>query len=186
MSATNLLRYGYFAYFSRPTSDRQIYRAAASIRARRLVVVGLGTGERVTRLLQTARRFHPQERISFTGVDWFEGRTAHTPGMTLKQAHRRFRLLAGKVRLLPGDPHSALERAANALVNTDLLLISADVPESSVRRCWYYVPRMLHPASLVLLEDSAVDDTHSKFHRLSPQRVLEFARRPQTELSRAA
>ena len=61
--------------------------------------------------------------------------------------------ILSKIQVIPGDPLSALARSANGLQSTDLLVIAADQDTQSLANAWFYVPRMLHDKSLVLLED---------------------------------
>ena len=59
-----------------------------------------------------------------------------------------------RIRLLPGDPFTALSRAANSLGGTDLLVVSSRVDPDALARAWFYVPRMLGEESLVLIEEA--------------------------------
>ena len=75
--------------------------------------------------------------------------------MPLKVAHKRLKATGANVRVIPGDPLSALARTANGLQGTDLLVIAADQDTQSLTNAWFYVPRMLHDKSLVLIEDTS-------------------------------
>jgi ABC-type transport system substrate-binding protein len=90
--------------------------------------------------------------MRFVGIDLFEARNGDTPGMTLKQAHAMLKPSGIKVQLVPGDPLSALMRTANTIPGNDLLLVTADQDPDSLTQAWFFVPRILHPQSLVLLE----------------------------------
>jgi hypothetical protein len=72
-----------------------------------------------------------------------------------------------QLRLVPGDPLSALARCANSLANTDLLIISAGHDPAGLEPAWFYIPRMLHAGSLVFLEEQTGAD--SVFYRLTLQ-----------------
>jgi hypothetical protein len=69
------------------------------------------------------------------------------------------------VRLVPGDPFSALARVANQLSNTHLLIIGADHESSSMDRAWRYIPRMLTPTTVVL--EAPLDHATAPFVRLT-------------------
>jgi hypothetical protein len=132
-----------------------LYRQIRRLRPARIVELGIGDGRRTTRMLEVAARYAPTP-LEYTGVDLFETRGNLAEGMlTLKEAHRLLKPLAARVRLLPGDAHTALAQAANMLTNTDLFIISADQDAEAVRRAWFYVPRMLHAETLVLQEHPA-------------------------------
>jgi hypothetical protein len=55
------------------------------------------------------------------------------------------------VQLVPGDAFTALARTANALADTDLIVISADQDAAALDLSWFYLPRMLHAASQVVV-----------------------------------
>jgi len=153
--AIGRLRYVYLAYFSRPASERGLYRLIRRNKPQRIVEIGIGDGHRAARMIQVAARYRTAGPIRYAGVDLFETRSAEHPGLTLKQAHRLLKPSGARVQLIPGDPLAALARAANALAGTDLVIISADQDASSLTAAWFYVPRMLHEGSCVLVECEA-------------------------------
>lgn len=154
MPAVSLLKYCYLAYFSQPKGERLLYRALRRAKVSSIVELGVGKAERARRLMQVAQRFRPDTVLRYTGIDLFEGRLAGTGGLTLKRAHQTLSDSGAKVQLVPGDPFSALVRTANTLTNTDLLIISADQDAAALAKAWFYVPRMLHPRSLVYVESA--------------------------------
>ncbi len=106
-------------------------------------------------MIEAAARYHAREAIRFTGVDLFESRTsADGPGVSLKLAHRRLGSTGAKVLLVPGDPSSALARAANAIGQIDLMVVSSRLDPQSLAESWFWVPRMLHPDTVIFLEDN--------------------------------
>ncbi len=174
MKPASTFQYYCLAWFSRPAHERCLYRVLRGGQVRSLVELGVGDGRRTQRLLAVAQRFAPEARLQYTGIDLFEARPADAPGMSLKDAHRTLTRTGVHLRLAPGDPFSALARCANALVNTDLLVISADQDPAALERAWYYVPRMLHATSLVFLEER--DAGRGSFRRLTLRDVEPLAR----------
>lgn len=156
MSAS-LLKYAYLAYFSQPKSERWLYRHIRRHRSLQIVELGVGDVDRSLRMIQVAQRSAAGQPVHYAGIDLFEARPGQAAAFSLKQAHRLLKPSGALVRLLPGDPLSALASAANTLLGTDLLLISADVDTPSLERAWFYVPRMLHATSLVVRETQAAD-----------------------------
>ena len=154
MLAASRLHYLYLAYFSRPESDRVLYRAIRRQRWHRFLEMGIGQGSRARRMIQLAARHQPKDRIRYVGVDLFEARGVPASGLSLKDAHRSFKTLGISVQFLPGDPFSVLARSANALAELDAVVISADQDAESLDRAWFYLPRMLHPRSVVFLEQA--------------------------------
>lgn len=186
MSTLSTLKHLYLSFLSSPKEERPLYRAVARLRAKRILEVGLQQGARAARLLQVARCFYERDAIHYVGVDLFETRPVEQPGLTLKQAHQLLRPLAGRVYLLPGDPFSALERDANSMAASDLVVISADQDQESLRRAWFYVPRMLHGDSEVFLAEDDHEEDRVRYHRLSRPEILSLAKKSGGARRRAA
>jgi hypothetical protein len=146
-----LLRSLYLSYLSKPRGYRPLYRAIWQRPPTKIVELGIGTAERTLRMLELCEA---GSETNYTGIDLFEARgEADGPGLSLKAAHTKLAATGAKVRLVPGDPFSALSRSANALTGQDLILVSADQDRESLSRAWFYVPRMMHPGTFVLLEE---------------------------------
>jgi predicted O-methyltransferase YrrM len=175
--AASRLHYLYLAYFSKPKSDRALYRAIRAQRLHRFLEIGVGQGVRARRMINVAVRYHAKDQLRYVGIDLFEARTEPTSGLSLKDAHRSFKTLGISAQLVPGDPFSALSRAANALRDIDLVVISADQDAASLERAWFYLPRVLHATSLVFLEQANPDATLSLIP-LNRDEVAARARKP--------
>jgi hypothetical protein len=153
LSILTRIRLCYSRYLSKPQSDRPIYRAIQDCHARRIVELGIATGERALRMIDMAKLASPGEEIQYVGVDPFEGRSeADGPGLTLKAAHQLLRRDGVRVQLVPGDLGDALARVANSLGKVDLLIVPAALEAAAFARTWFFVPRMLHEQSLVFVE----------------------------------
>ena len=121
--------------------------------------------------------------MQYTGQDLFEGRSHDHAGMNLKEAHRAFAMERVSSRLAPGDVYSVLNRMANSLTNTDLLLVSNEHDASVLAAAWYYVPRMLHEDSVILVQAS---DEQAAFEPLSRQEVEQLAAKASRPVQAAA
>lgn len=152
MSAASQLKYLHLAYFAKPVADRTVYRTVRNTRAGNLVAIGVGSGELARKMIQLSADFTTRPQVRFTGIDLFELRNATKGSLSLKQAHSFFAPLNARVQLVPGDPCSALARIANSLPDMDLVLIRGDQDAESLERAWFYLPRMLHAKSVVLVE----------------------------------
>lgn len=173
------LRYAQLAWFSKPKGNRLAYRSIRRLRAGRILELGMGLGERAVRMIRLAAADHPQRRIEYSAIDLFEMRTSEDgAGLSLKLAHRKLAETSAKVRLIPGDPYSALARMANSLGPQDLVIISADQPGEALARAWFYVPRVLAPAAIVLIEGASARPGELEL-RLMPRAEIE-------QLARAA
>lgn len=179
-----LCRRFYFAYFSLPASDRLVYRSLRKRPVQKILELGIGAGQRTLRMLELLREEQPASAISYAGIDLFEARSEEDgPGLSLKAAHTRLKATGARVRLVPGDPYSALARTANDIGAVDLIVISADQNRPSLSRAWFYFPRMLHAETRVFLEERDTADgstrltelTHSQIHdraaSTSPRRL---------------
>lgn len=152
MSAAQYARYLFLTRLSKPASDREILKWVYDNRPRSIVEIGVGQAMRTQRMLELLTHHLPAAEIRYTGIDLFEARDPRTPGMSLKEAFTVLRPLGVKAQWVPGDPYSALSRVANNLGNIDLLLVAADQDAESLLHAWAYVPRMLHPQSVVFQE----------------------------------
>lgn len=182
----SLWKYLYLAYFSKPAGDRQLYRGLKKVCCRSIVEIGIRPGTRTNRLLQVAARFAAGQPLRYTGIDAFELRPSDTPQLPLKQAHRMLANSGAKVQLVPGDPHTALSRAANTLLGTDLILVSADQVGESLDRAWYFVPRMLHGNSRILLEQVTGAPAQVSWKELDPAAVQALVASQARQRRRAA
>ena len=158
--------------------DRPIYRAIRRGQFRKIVELGIGIGQRAVRMIEVAGSDGSPGEVRYTGIDLFEARSAiDGPGVTLKMAHRLLKATGARVQLLPGDPFTALSRAANGLTGTDLLIISARQDPRPLARAWFYIPRMLHAQSLVLIEEVPVAGGPLVVRRVGADEIARLASR---------
>jgi len=179
LSGCSLLRYLYLAYLSQPASERQLYRGLRTWRSRSIVEIGMTSVARTGRLLEVAQRYASEKPVRYTGIDLFEARPESQPRFSLKAAHQQLQIPGVRVQLAPGDPLSALQRLANTLVGTDLLLIGAGVDAGSLQSAWFFVPRMLHERSRVLVEEQAASGT--TLRSMTPAEIQTLAARQKTQ-----
>ena len=142
------------AQFTQTAEDRPLFRIIRERKVRSILEIGVGTAERTQRILEAATRNRPVGGVCYAGIDLFEAREDRTTGLSLKQVHRLLKPTKAKVRLVPGDPYSALSRVANSLAGTELVIISADQPSDSLHRAWFYMPRVLAADATVFIESS--------------------------------
>lgn len=142
----------FLCWLSKPQHERPLYRLVKKHRIDTIVELGVRDLARSLRLIRLARRCVPDGVVRYTGIDLFEARPADRPRLTLKQAHRALAHSGATVRLIPGDGPGVLSRHANQLTGTQLLVVSVVCEPQELGRAWYYIPRMLAPPSLVLLQ----------------------------------
>ena len=177
MLNANRLKYLYLSYLSKPASDRVLYRAIGRRKVRRILEIGMGPSRRTLRMIDLAGRVNQGDSVRYAAVDLFEARPPESsPGLSLKEAHRLLKSTRAVVQLIPGDPASALARAANALQNQDLVIISAEHDEQSLAGAWFYLPRMLHANSAVYVESRDAGSPAPRLTLLAPDEIAQRRR----------
>lgn len=172
MAESSRLRLLFLRHLSKPAHNRPIYQAIAKRQVRSILEMGVGTGERALRMIEAATAHSPAEQVRYTGVDLFEACRPQAEAISLISAHRMLHATGARVQLVPGDPLAALARVANGLGATDLVIVSRDVDAEAMDRAWFYVPRILHGESLVLVEAS------------TPEGEIDLRAMPQAEIDR--
>lgn len=162
MSLLSSLKLFHLLHFSKPHTDRALYRAIHARKFRKMLLLGLGTGERAMRMIEVASVNLPPKELHLIGIDPFEDRGAtEGPGLPLRTAYRMLHATGVRVQLLPGDVAESLMRMANGLGQVDLLLLSATVSARQLGRAWFFVPRLLHERSEVYTELIGADGKHA-------------------------
>lgn len=126
-------------------------------------------------MIQVAVAYAARPRVRFIGIDEFESRPASAAPLSLKSAYQLLSPLGARVQLLPGDPLAALSRSANTLLGTDLMVVAADQDLASLAHAWFYVPRMLHDRSLVLVETAGRDGGESSYRLVNAVAIRQLA-----------
>jgi hypothetical protein len=158
LSILRRIRLVYSCYFSKPQSDRPVYRAIQRWQVRKIVELGIAEGRRALRMIDAAKLASPDHEVEYVGLDPFEARSeADGPGLTLKAAHQLLRRARTRVQLVPGNPADSLIRVANSLGKVDLLIVPAALESAAFARMWFFVPRMLDERSLVFVERKSPD-----------------------------
>jgi hypothetical protein len=153
LSILSKIRLIHSCYLSKPHSSRPVYQAIRRCRVRKIVELGVASGQRAERMIHVAKLASPGEEIHYVGVDPFEGRSeADGPGLTLKAAYRLLRSEGVRVQLVPGNPADALTHVVNSLGKVDLLIVPTELDSPLFSRAWFFVPRMLHERSLVFID----------------------------------
>jgi hypothetical protein len=147
------LRLFYLLHLSKPASDRLVYREIRRVKARKVVELGLGTGQRAVQIIDVLKEFHELRDIHYTGVDLFEARTAADgPGISLREAHRLLKATGARIQLVPGTVGEALSRIANSVSQVDVLVISGHIAVEQLSLAWFFLPRMIRAQTQVFQE----------------------------------
>lgn len=172
MRKMGFLKQLFWCYLGKPASDRSLYRAAVQYDFKSVVEIGISSIERTCRVLELAHRF-TEEPVQYTGIDMFESEVRGSNRIGLKVAHVELKKTGAKVKLMPGDPFSCLSRSVNLLSGTDLLIIGKDADAESMKRSWFYLPRMIHEDTLVMIETA--DGDHVTFEQSDYDSIMKRA-----------
>ncbi len=167
----------YFGYmhltmFAKPVCDRAIYKLIRKNKFRSFVEIGMETGTRCLNMIQVAKKYGVSDNVRYTGVDQFDARGPESINLPLIEMHKKLKTTDAKAQLVPGDVPAAIARIANSHVRTDLIVVSSVVEAEDLDACWFFVPRMLHSGSLVLIQDSDRQEFRT-MNRLEVERVAE-------------
>ena len=158
----------------RPVADRGLYRAALQHGWKRILEIGIHDGSRGQNLLACAATQHPKESLFYAGIDLFEATGDVEGTVSLKEAQKIFTPLAGKTRLLPGEPLSVLKANAKSIGTFDAIILSTGMDRKAVDQCWELFMQLCHDGSVVLVEPSP-HDRHPRWRCLTSEDVLEIA-----------
>jgi hypothetical protein len=180
------LRAKYLTHLSHPPQDRRVYQAITRIQPQSILEIGIGSGERASRMIELALRFQDPKCLRYIGIDLFEGRPAQNPGLTLKRAYSDLLGSGTAIRLIPGEASHVLPLAANGLGRVDLVLISGDQDIVSDSRAWFYFPRILGSDALVFEEKPSGRLGRGDFSQLSLAEIQSRADAIALQFRRAA
>lgn len=156
---------------SQPAADRVIYRQVLRSGPQRILELGLGLLVRTERMLSAIASRPNAGQVHYVGLDRFEGRgPGDPPGVSLKEAHQRLHKLA-KVQLIPGNIDTSLARVCNHIGTFDLVLVSADNDERHLERSWFFIQRLVTPATTIFIHPKPA----AAWASLSKARIDELA-----------
>ena len=153
MKPISAFKYFQMTWLSKPAPDRLIYKLIKQRSVGSIVEIGMEDGRRCCNMLAVAQKFNGDGKVKYTGVDLFDARDEDETPLKLIEMHRKLNAVDAKTQLVPGDLASALPRIANAHVRTDMVIISAGFEEEDLEATKMFLPRMLHPSSVVLIQD---------------------------------
>ncbi len=153
-------------YFSKPKSDRVLYRAVRRQRVTSILELGIGNLDRTLRLIAMAGRLQGHmAQIAYTGIDPFDARSTNLKPLHLKHAHQSLHGSGAKIKLVPGDVGDGLTRMANALLGTDLVIMHTPQILKPCSGAWFYFPRILHHATEIFQEELSEGEEQSVQYR---------------------
>lgn len=164
---------------AKPVEDRLIYKKIKKQSVKSIVEIGMGDGNRSEKMIQVCQKFSSDQQVRYTGIDLFESRPESETQISLLAMHKRLNKTGAKVKLIPGDPESATARVANSLAGTDMILLTCDQQLDELDRFWFYLPRMVHDQSTLLVREA------DKFRVLTKKDWVQWTEK-QSKSARAA
>ena len=183
MSNLSGLRYFHMCWLAKPVADRVVYKTIKKQQVKSIVEIGLGDGTRCEKMIRAAQTFSEGE-IRYTGIDLFESREDDQASVSLLEMHKRLNKTGAKVKLIPGDAEFSTARVANSLANTDLILLTMNEELESLERFWFFLPRMVHNKSLLLVQSG--QDVGERFRVLRARDWEQWTSSKKSSASKAA
>lgn len=149
MARLSWLQRLYWQHLSKPVAERSIFLHVLESPVTSILEIGLGSGERISRVVPLCTRPVDGKPIRYTAIDPFESQTSGH--LSLKGAHRLLTELGLKAQLIPGEPAGAVTRVAHSVLPSDLIVIDGYWGESDENgqaiRQW--LPRLCHAQSAI-------------------------------------
>jgi hypothetical protein len=151
MARLSLVQRLYWRFLSKPINERALFLHVISNPLASVLEIGIGSGNRIKRVLPLCTVTEGMSQIRYVGVDAFESAAPGVPHMNLKAAHRMLAEFGVKAHLIPGDPTNALARVAHTVQPSDLIIIDgnweADSQQGRAIADW--LPRLCHSKSTI-------------------------------------
>ncbi|MFM8570168.1 MAG: hypothetical protein ACKOAU_01090 [Pirellula sp.] len=157
MAQLSWLKLLYWKHFSKPVSERALFLHVLEKPLSSILEIGMGSGERITRLLDLNASVHGTSTIRYTAIDPFESRSlsgnSAQPVLSLKTAHRLLSERGVKAHLVPGEPANSLARVAHSVLPSDLVLIDGnwDHGDMNSQAIAQWLPRLCHVQSSIFV-----------------------------------
>ena len=155
MAKLSWLQRLYWKHFSKPVSERALFLHVLERPLTSVLEIGMGSGQRIARLLALNATVSDTKTIRYTAIDPFESNSDGLPSgqsvLSLKAAHRILSERGVKAHLVPGEPASCLARVAHSVLPSDLVIIdgyweSDDVHGQAIAQ---WLPRLCHVQSTI-------------------------------------
>ncbi|MFM8214331.1 MAG: hypothetical protein ACKN82_06815 [Pirellula sp.] len=157
MAKLSWLQRLYWNHFSKPVSERALFLHVLEKPLTSVLEIGMGSGQRIARLLALNASVSELKPIRYTAIDPFESNSdalASGQGvLSLKAAHRILSERGVKAHLVPGEPAGSVARVAHSVLPSDLIIIDGyweneDVHGQAIAQ---WLPRLCHVQSTVFV-----------------------------------
>lgn len=157
-----------------------------SIKARRILEVGVYTGKNSKRMIRTAMMHHAPSRIEYFGFDLFElltsevaekEKTADKVPPTMEQIRLLLAATGANIHLFKGYSHDSIPdflRTEYALNPIDLIFIDGGHSEETIMADWTNLQPVIGDKTVVIFDDyyqeSAKDGCRNLISSLDPEK----------------
>lgn len=151
MSRPSWLQKIYWARFSKPVSERPLFKYLLDHPVSSILEIGVGDGARMQRIAKLVRLSPGAEQLRYIGVDEFESAKSGRH-LSLKQAHQLANQLGFKASLIPGEISAAIPRVAHKMGASDLIIVDGGLnpQEPLVGVVGTWLNRLAHSGSGVI------------------------------------
>lgn len=151
MSRPSWLQKIYWSRFSKPISERALFKHLIETPVRSILEIGVGDGARMQRIAKLVQLPANVEQLRYIGIDEFESAISGRH-LSLKQAHQLASQLGFKASLVPGDHSSTIPRVAHKMGSSDLVIVDGGLnpQEPSVGLIGNWLNRIAHRESTVI------------------------------------
>lgn len=155
MSRPSWLQKIYWTRFSKPTTERALFKHLIECPVRSILEIGVGDGSRMQRIANLVQLADDAEQLRYIGIDEFESASGGRH-LSLKQAHQLASQLGFKASLIPGDHSGAVPRVAHKMGASDLVIVDGGLnpQEPSVGIIGTWLNRLAHSQSTIIACDA--------------------------------
>ena len=157
MAKLSWLQRLYWKHLSKPVSERALFLHVLENPLTSVLEIGMGSGQRIARLLALNASVTDIKPIRYTAIDPFESNSAALASgqgvLSLKAAHRILSERGVKAHLVPGEPASSVARVAHSVLPSDLIIIDGYWENDDVhgQALAQWLPRLCHVQSTVFV-----------------------------------
>jgi len=163
MAELSWLKRLYWKHLSKPVSERGLFLHVLERPLTSVLEIGMGSGERISRLVALNAKHGESKPIRYTAIDPFESNSdtsgSGRPVLSLKAAHRLLLERGVKAHLVPGEPAGSVARVAHSVLPSDLVIIDGywdrdDVQGQAIAQ---WLPRLCHVQSTIFVARNSAE-----------------------------
>ncbi|MBM3281257.1 MAG: class I SAM-dependent methyltransferase [Candidatus Harrisonbacteria bacterium] len=147
-------------FFYGPKRYRNIYRILQKTRPKRIMEIGVWTGERSIRMIETLKKYYAADAIDYYGFDLFEdlsdeqlvSEVSKKPP-TKAQIQEKLEKTGANIHLFKGNTLETLPRETQSLPKMDFVFLDGGHSLETIENDWKYVKELMHEKTVVIFDD---------------------------------